>query len=250
MKHKIEITLKIPVMQRMFIGSGFSDKTINRKSIKNSKGLAYIPASSLKGIIRNECEKIAKLYNFDVLSPHSNDSLTNFTNSKSSRFLVDILFGSKFEGEKLFFSDALPQEEFYKNSEVITRNSIDRLMRTSKENHLFSTEYIRNFSGKNNDYMIYESTINGYHEYLTGDEIPIEYAFLILSILFCKHIGGDKSTGAGWLKDGITISKIKYNEKLFSDQSIINNFLGDFLKEGYEDIKILFDMYKDDGETL
>lgn len=249
MKHKIQITLEIPVMQRMMIGSGFSDKTINRKSLRDSRGIAYISGSSLKGIIRNECEKLAQLYNFDVFSPHNIESLDNFKNSKLNRFLVDILFGCRFEGEKLFFSDALPQEKLYKSSEVISRNSIDRLMGTSKEGHLFTTEYVRNIS-KSNDFMIYESTINGYHDNLTGDEIPIEYAFLVVSILSCRYIGGDKSTGAGWLKDGITISKIEYNKKTFSGNSITDEFLSEFLKENYEDVKSLFDMYKEEGEKV
>ncbi|MFN8578245.1 MAG: RAMP superfamily CRISPR-associated protein [Candidatus Sericytochromatia bacterium] len=247
MKHKIEISLEIPVMQRMFIGSGFSDNTVNRKVLRDSKGIAYIPASSLKGVIRNQCEKIADLYNFDILSPHD-QSLDNFKNSKDSKYITDIIFGSKFEGEKLFFNDAYPEEEAYKNNEIISRNSIDRLMRTSKDSHLFTTEYIRNAKDKD-DFVIYKSKIKGYHQNLTGDEIPIEYAFLIVSILSCKFIGGDKSTGAGWIKDGIKINEIKYNNKLFSGDSIKNEFLKEFLNENYEDLKALFEVYKEESRA-
>lgn len=130
-------------------------------------------------------------------------------------------------------------------SEIISRNSIDRLFGTSKDAHLFSTEYIRNVSGKNEDYRIYNAEINGWHDNLTEEEIPPEYCLLVLAILLCQRIGGDKSTGAGWIKDGIIIERIVYNGKVFLKEEIFDKFLGEFLSYDYEDILVLVEEHRE-----
>jgi len=243
MKDKIKLKLKIPVKQRMMIGSGFSDQTINRKSLRAPNGGPYIPGSTLKGIIRNECEKLVKLFDFPVISPHNFETLANFSSGKNHEYLIDHLFGSRFEGDKLFFSDALPAKEAEKIiTEVISRNSIDRERRTAKDGHLFSTEYIRNMSNEG-DYINYFSEINGYHQKLTEENFPPEYCFLLLGILNCSKIGGDKSTGAGWLDEGIKIESLEYNNKQYSQ----DDFLKEFLSYQFSEIKALIDLYREDN---
>lgn len=210
MWHKIEIKLKIVFHGRWHIGSGLGSSVIDRLTIKDPKRYPYIPGSTLKGVIRHSCEKLAETLGFPVADPHNKTEINAFCSSEKTPYIVDRIFGSRFEGERLFFRNAVMLEKFYPISyfSVITRSRIDRVTGTAKEKALFTTEYLEEAS--------FHTTITGIHPNLTadGDSIPIEYSLLIAALSLCHAIGGDKSTGKGVLD--IFIEKIYYNGRKVS----------------------------------
>lgn len=237
-QHKIKIELEIEIDGNLFIGSGFGDSTINRRILRDSENQVYIPASSIKGVIRNSFEKLVTLYDFPVKSPHDNTSLDAFKNSKDTSFITDKIFGSKFDGDKLFFKDAKLSEKVDYDNLVVTRNTIERSLNSAKDGHLFSTEYATNLN-------TFKTDILGYHNDLTivsellENKLPAEYEMLIASILITDYIGGNKSVGSGkLLKNKSIIKKITYNNKEISFSEAIKA-IGN---NNFEDFKIAYEM--------
>nr|HPQ40872.1 RAMP superfamily CRISPR-associated protein [bacterium] len=139
-------------------------------------------------------------HNPDV--PHSR-GFRSFENLQSP---VDRLFGTKFREGGLYFRDLrLPRTEQAKTVEQ-ARVAINRQLKTAKDKHLFTTEYA--------EPLQLTTRIDGWHEDLVcydDDYPPYAYCLLIAGLLAVERIGGDKSTGSGWLKKPIAITNIKYN---------------------------------------
>lgn len=205
MRHKIKIDLKILFSNRWHIGSGIGSPVVDRLTIKDPMGQPYIPGSTLKGVVRHVCENLVQALDLKTSDPHDKTNIEGFCSAENTPYVVDRLFGSRFEGEKLFFRDAVIVEEFYPPSytSVIARTCIDRATGTTKDKALFNTEYIEKIP--------LFTTITGIHPQLTVeiDSFPIEYSLLIAALRCCMAIGGDKSTGKGDLD--ISIENICYN---------------------------------------
>lgn len=227
-KHRIHLELEINCPTHLHSGSGGSSFTTDRLICRDNANRPYIPASTLKGIIRESCEKLSRTLKFkEPSNPHDK----NLTNSQSfvpfdqMQSPVDRLFGTKYEPGGLFFRDAiLKKNDEYVQSTIRHRVAIQRELHTAKDKALFSTEYM--FPAT------FTTCIDGWH-----DEIPMlegyppyAYALLIFSIYAVHHIGGDKSTGAGWLDNKICITNALYNGiKLKIKDDIFNKELFDLL---------------------
>ncbi|OGP49134.1 MAG: hypothetical protein A2Y79_11045 [Deltaproteobacteria bacterium RBG_13_43_22] len=212
--YNLMVNLKIVPVQFWHIGSGLGRAYINRLILKDGLNRPYIPGSHLKGILRQRCEDLAETFGFAVSDPHDESNISVFNDSKTTLFLIERLFGSRYEGEKLFFKPAYwsanDLNEWYQRVNIIeqTRTAMDRALGTSKQKHLFSSEYVLGGS--------LQTTIIGRHSYLTSErpgEWPIEYAILIGGLLSLDRMGGDKTHGKGSIKTEI-------KEILFNDVSI------------------------------
>ncbi len=196
--HRIQLDLEIRFPNRWHIGSGEGSLMIDRPIRRDSRNRPFIPATTLKGIIRQSCEKLSRTLGYPEPSdPHQPERMYS---------PVDQLFGTKFEPGGLFFRNATPDDN--ENIQTLTRNRIARyrVMNTARNQHHLSTEYAAPATLK--------TRIDGRHANLvnvTDDYPPIAYCLLIAAIYAVERIGGDKSGGAGWLKDPITITKIDYN---------------------------------------
>jgi len=169
----------------------------------------FLPASTLKGITRQSCEKLSRTKGFSEPSDPHNPNLTQnqaFVPFSKIDSPVDRLFGTKFEPGGLFFRDArLPEDE---PAETFDRSRAARyrVLKTAKDKHLFATEY--SLPGS------LFTRIDGWHQGLTSldDEYPpYAYCLLIAGLLSVERIGGDKSTGSGWLEGPVRFKEIKYN---------------------------------------
>ena len=218
MKHKLKIDMKVFFSNRWHIGSGIGSPVVDRLTIKDPMRQPYIPGSTLKGVVRHVCEKLAQALKFETTDPHDETNIASFCSAEKTPYVVDRLFGSRFEGEKLFFRDAVIKEEFYPPSytSVIARTCIDRVTGTAKEKALFNTEYIEKIP--------LSATITGIHSQLTveNDSFPIEYSLLVAALKCCIAIGGDKSTGKGALD--IFIENICYNGRDVSTDNALAVF--------------------------
>ncbi|MDU1350323.1 RAMP superfamily CRISPR-associated protein [uncultured Clostridium sp.] len=165
-KYKIEINLKSP----MLIKSGTND-FVNSSYIKK-KDRPFIPGSTLKGVVRS---------NFNSIVDTENCKKVNCNCTVCS------IFGSSgFNPARIYFSDL---ELVDKEPSVSIRfhNSINRYLRKSKDDALFSEEVIEKgkFKGSCEVYF---------------NERTIKYKKeLLIAIKMIENIGSSKSRGYGFV---------------------------------------------------
>lgn len=202
------------------VGSGYgdvqTDRLIRRRGGRG--GTPYVPGSQLKGVLRNQAERIATSLGRAVLPPHAIDAhqvdlVRNFWPLKQSPMIVDRLFGSRFQGECLFVDDVVPGPSASRpagSTLHYTRTSIDRLTGTVKEGRLFTIEA----AGETTDE--FTGTIRAFHPHgslLPNEEFPLEYSLLVCALGSIEILGGNKSVGMGrclvrieepitWRRDG------------------------------------------------
>lgn len=227
MQHSIHIKYTITLLSRWHAGSGEGGLFANRLVRKDAQNLPFIPGSTLKGIIRENCEKLSTTLKFpSPTNPHDKslnhgDSFTALSKVASP---VDAIFGNCFEEGNLFFRDAKLNKEQIASLDsrpgiLISsraRIHVNRKLGTAKENHLFSTEYTKQ--------MEFTTAIDGYHNGLCSivdNELPFSYCILIAGILLMDKICGDKSIGSGWINTNIDI--IKYNQQIMNKDGIFDS---------------------------
>jgi CRISPR/Cas system CSM-associated protein Csm3 (group 7 of RAMP superfamily) len=228
MHHHINIELTIRFISKWHTGSGEGNFLVHRLLKKDSRGWPYIPGSTFKGIVRQSCEKLSRTLHFqEPADPHDPrlDNPRVFGPLHNSLSPVDRLFGSRYEGTDLFFRDLrLKAEPLYGWQAEQSRIRLYRKLKTVKKGALFTTQYAAP--------MIFETTIEGYHENLyTFDENdpPYAYCLLIAGIKAIDRMGGDKSTGSGQVD--IDFGSILVNGKQI-DMEIIFDYLDPELYEG------------------
>ncbi len=227
MQHSIHIKYTITLKSGWHAGSGEGGLFANRLVRKDAQNLPFIPGSTLKGVIRENCEKLSTTLKFPPpTNPHDKslshgDSFTALSNVASP---VDAIFGNCFEEGNLFFRDARLNNEQIAGLDTRpaslinsrARIHVNRKLGTAKENHLFSTEYTKQ--------MEFTTSIDGYHNGLcsiVAGELPFSYCILIAGILLLDKICGDKSIGGGWINTNI--DEIKYNRQIMSKEKIFDS---------------------------
>ncbi|CAN2041386.1 CRISPR-associated RAMP protein [Candidatus Magnetomoraceae bacterium gMMP-15] len=209
--HQIKLDLTISFTSKWHSGSGEGSLILDRLVRKDARNRPYIPGSTLKGVVRESCEKLSRTLNFPApTDPHQTD-LKDFESLKSP---IDRIFGNRYESADLFFRNArLIDEPPYGHLKEQTRICRYRKLGTAKEQHLFSTEYTVP--------MDFKTRIDGYHRDLISleeNDPPYAYCLLIAGIMTVDRLGGDKSTGNGQVK--ISVDSIEYNGKLIDLETI------------------------------
>lgn len=221
MGHHIRLDLQIVFASRWHAGSGESSLMTDRLIRRNGRNHPFIPAATLKGIVRQSCEKLSRTLGFPHPSDPHQGALSEqgaFVPSTQIVSPVDHLFGTRFEPGGLFFRDACLKEDGLGTALVRNRVARHRVLGTAKEKQLFTTEYILP--------EILCTRIDGWHKDLVtldDDNPPYEYCLLIAGILAVERIGGDKSTGAGWL-DKIALESGQYNGSTLDLDKVLDLF--------------------------
>jgi CRISPR/Cas system CSM-associated protein Csm3 (group 7 of RAMP superfamily) len=238
MRHSIRLELVISFESKWHSGSGEGSMISDRLIRTDSRQRPYIPGSTLKGVIRESCEKLSRTLNFPEPSdPHQRDLTIQdtFMPLKELESPVDRIFGNNYESGNLFFRDArLSDKPPYNFLSEQSRICKYRMLGTAKERHLFSTQYAAP--------LTFRTTIEGYHDnliQLLDNHPPYEYCVLIAGIKTLERIGGDKSTGKGKIE--ILIDKIKYN-------GIIQNYdlIGNTLFEHLNSRDLYYELFKEE----
>lgn len=217
--HTLHLGLTISFASKWHCGSGEGSLITNRLISRDSRNCPFIPGSTLKGVIREQCEKLSRTLGFPSPPDIHSKSLTDpgkFIPLKSVPSPVDEIFGNNFEEGGLFFRDARLAPEAAQilrghDSWAQTRTQRHRFLGTVKEGHLFSTEYALEAWEPDNA-LKFTTIIDGYHRHLKTYEnyLPYAYYLLVLGIMSVERLGGDKSTGAGEVKIEIAFP-FKYN---------------------------------------
>ena len=227
---RLDVSYDIIWEGRWHVGSGYQSATADRllRRFGGVDGAPFVPGSQIKGVLRYQCERLALALGLDAINPHAGieedekDLVTHFGPLKQSTLIVDRLFGSRYQGECLFVTNAEPvlsKEQMV--TSVQPRTAMDRLTRTVMEQHLFTTEFAEK------DTRL-QGVIRARHPagVLTqdGNGFPYEYTLLLVSLLSLDTLGGDKSTGLGRCRIQIKEDTLLWNRKKISSDKALKSF--------------------------
>ena len=201
----INIDYRIQFDTPFHLGTGLRRGLLDRSVCRDADGYLYIPGSTLKGVLREKCEQIARLFDLRAVSPHNDQAARNAYFSDETD-IVDRIFGSRYKPGELYFDNATliaeDQELFdsrdtskryiHLQTETRTQTSISRMLGTVREQALFQSE----FGVKT---LCFDGQIYGHLEGFHIDENQWSYSLLLLVAGICANgsIGANKSTGMG-----------------------------------------------------
>lgn len=219
----VQINYELAFATPFHMGTGISAGMIDRTVIRDADNYLYVPASTLKGVLREHCEQLCRFYIPDaqahVTSPHiTNAALAEYSGMPT---LISRIFGSPLHPGGLRFDDAKQAQDDRHVSEEIqtsvsTQVRIDRLTRTAANEALYTSEFGANF-------LTFEGMIKGQlnctpvelPELTTSEPGPLvpTYSLLLLlaGLLMVERLGGNKSTGKGQCSCHITQVRLDGN---------------------------------------
>lgn len=229
LKIEYDLTFATP----FHFGTGIREGVIDRTVVRDDGGYLYVPGSTIKGVLRERCEQLARLYDQPgIASPHNAKAAVQQLESRKPS-MVTRIFGSHNMPGKLFFDDARQDpddlrqydsrerggEGKYRSLQVnvSTQVRLDRPTRTAVPGALYTSE----FGSKD---ILFKGTILGWLECTPIDTNVIQaetgqsagmtptYSLLLLlaGLQILEWIGGNKSTGKGHCM--CTITKIVIND--------------------------------------
>jgi len=215
---RIHLTYTLTFLTPFHFGTGLREGLLDRTVVRDKGEYLYVPGSTLKGTVREHCERLARLY--EDKESDVRTRVTDLHDEKKALWglsqtstMITRIFGSQQQPGHLFFNDArLSDEERalfdgggegsssivgkYKSvqTDIYTQVRLDRPTRTSVPGALFTSEFgIRN--------LAFEGSIEGWLECTPIKGIAEGPTYSLLLFLAGMHlldaIGGNKSTGKG-----------------------------------------------------
>ncbi len=223
---RLDIGYRITWKGRWHVGSGYQSAVADRLQQRSAADAPFVPGSQVKGALRHQCERLATALGVETVDPHDVprrrrnrrpaagaeegdcNLVKHFRPLAKSGLLIDRLFGSRYQGECVFVTNAEPaKQEPQSTIAVAARTAIDRVTGTVMEQHLFTTETVE--AGPD-----LHGAVRARHPagLLTQDDagFPYEYALLVAGLLTLETLGGDKSVGMG--RCGIEIDSLNWND--------------------------------------
>ena len=222
---RIHIAYTLTFSTPFHCGTGLRVGLIDRTVVRDHEGYLYIPGSTIKGILREQCERLACLFQDDADEKKILQALTNPHNERMALLgrrrppsMVTRIFGSQFIPGQLFFDDARQtdtQKRPYESgrqgaskeeaaqrkkayqglqTDIATQVRIDRPSRTAVGGALYTSEFgIRD--------QTFAGTITGWIECLPmtnlNEQPTYSLLLLLLSLHLLERIGSNKSAGKG-----------------------------------------------------
>ncbi len=204
-ERKVGLSLSIDFQTPFIIGSGFGlSGVLDLKTIKDSKGIVYIPGATIKGKVKAEFKKIMLSVNGSIICSsmvNNNTEICKFGEIKDACVICRV-FGSEFYESSLIFEDALidatthaflskiEQNKILPQSQSAIRSGVklNRILRVAEPEALFTFETAHPLT-------TFISKIHG-SAILTGEE----YGILESTIKSITHLGGNKAGGLGRCK--------------------------------------------------
>lgn len=225
---RLDLCYRITWQGRWHVGSGYQSAMADRLLRRLPNNAPFVPGSQIKGVLRHQCERLALALGLEVINPHAGTEedekklIKHFTPLKKSDLMVDRLFGSRYQGECLFVTNAVPMSSAEKSmTSVQARTAIDRVTGTVMEQHLFTTELTEGdvkLQGKLR--ARHPAGILTQYE----DGFPCEYDLLIAALLSLDALGGDKSLGLGRCEVQIEPESLYWNGQRISLDEVLQSF--------------------------
>jgi len=227
--------LLVEVDGPLAVNTGFRRGLINRTVERDAQGLAYIPASSLKGRVRRACEQVACQVGLRVCrAPRPSGMCSAHTQQPC---LVCRVFGSPGRGSGLRWQDArlvldyqkvFAGDEGNRQAQFYTRTQVQlsRTLGIAAHDHLFTSEFaIEN--------LRFESAIAGWLDITpVADEDATggyELLLLLAGLRLVNTMGSSGSRGAGhcviYLPEQVTVGQRSISvAEIFEFMSLLSEF--------------------------
>lgn len=221
---KLEIQLEILVKTALSIGSGIASPGmgIDKSTIRDADGHLIIPASTIKGKVRSECERILRGINPEIICrpPKAEEMCPHYDlpgEKDKPVYERDVcpickLFGTTGRKARLLFSDAtldmktkLEREKLEGvDSQIRPGVTISRKRRTAEDERLYFIETSSPKAG-----FIFKGVIQG------NIQSNKEVALILAGIRNVPALGGGKSRGMGWIgiREEILIDNVRMDTK-------------------------------------
>jgi CRISPR/Cas system CMR subunit Cmr4 (Cas7 group RAMP superfamily) len=221
---RVELAYDLTFTMPFHCGTGLRSGILDRTVVRDRHNYLYIPASTQKGVLREKCEMLERLYTGRkdlVDTPH--DLKKALWGLGGNITMSARIFGSNQHPGHLFFEDARmtaeEQEAFDGNREKgrysnlqttsYTQVRLERSTRISVKGALYTSEFgLRNF--------LFKGNVTGWLNCTpVTDVTPGEPSYSLLLLLAGLHLverlGGNKSTG----KETCTceITSLKFRDK-------------------------------------
>ena len=239
---RIQIDYDLKFETPFHCGTGIREGLVDRAIVRDSEGYLYVPGSTFKGVLRERCEQLARLYEQDeklrqlVQSPHNAKAALQGLGQTVT--MVTRIFGSQMVPGRLFFDDARQEEDDklqydnpeerrsgkgkYKSLQVdlYTQVRLDRPTRTAVQGALYTSEFgVRDITFKGSilgwlECVAVDPTIHACFENKDRPHDAPTYSLLLLLAGVCmiERLGGNKSTGKGKCMCEVTMVKVNTQE--------------------------------------
>ena len=224
---RLDLCYHIVWQGRWHVGSGYQSAAADRLVQRLPDGAPFVPGSQIKGVLRHQCERLTLALGLKAVNPHAGlekeerSLVEYFTPLEKSDLMVDRLFGSRYQGECLFVTNAVPVSSEESMSSVQARTAIDRVTKTVMEHHLFTTELTEGD-------ICLRGEIRARHPagVLTQEEdgFPYEYALLVAGLLSLEALGGDKSVGLGRCEVHLETESLRWNGQHIPLDEVLQGF--------------------------
>jgi CRISPR/Cas system CSM-associated protein Csm3 (group 7 of RAMP superfamily) len=244
---RIQICYTLEFSSLFHCGTGVREGLIDRSVMRDGGQYLYVPGSTIKGVVRELCEQLARFYEDSdedlrkrIASPH--DKAIALSDLGSKPTLVTRIFGSQIRPGHLFFNDARQtkeDKERYDTSDkadkkngakryqsmqtdLYTQVRLDRPTRTAVRGALYSSEFgVRKMTFQGSIVGVLECIplVASVDELFSGklDEPSYSLLLLLAGLYMVDRLGGNKSTGKG--ECHCTITELKLNGTMIkSDQ--------------------------------
>ncbi len=224
----INIDYQIQFETPFHLGTGLRRGMLDRSVCRDANDYLYIPGSTLKGVLSEKCEQLARIFDLPVVSPHN--ELEAIDRFRDDTDIVARIFGSRYKPGELYFDNATlieedqklfdsdiektPKRYIHLQTETRTQTSISRTLGTVREQALFQSEFgIRG--------LCFEGQVYGHLEGFHIDEKQWSYSLLLLVAGICANnrIGANKSTGMG--RYSCQILELKVNDVSIETANIL-----------------------------
>ncbi len=214
---RLAIDYRLTFLAPFHFGTGFREGLIDRTVARDRQHRLYVPGSTFKGVLRENCERLACTYeelaemSELMASPHDERLALLGLGPRIS--MIMRIFGSQMRPGLLFFDDAhlltaqeIEQlegpasgmaavvEDAQALAQVSTQVRLRRLTRTAVPGALYSSEYgLR--------HLVFRGRVRGWLTCFPLDEQPRSPTYSLLLLLAGLHLveqlGANKSTGKG-----------------------------------------------------
>lgn len=237
----LNLELSIVLDGPLAVGTGFRRGLVQRTIERNGEDMLYIPASSLKGRIRDIAEQLARQLELtDICHAPHGDTMCSIKKGKDELCLVCRTFGtpglsSRTRHTGLRWSDAQLLQEYHDlfadshAAQVRTRTQaqLSRSRGVALEERLFTSEL-------SIDNLSFRSCISGWMATtpIAGDEVlSYELMLLVAALKMVPSLGGGRSRGYG--RCAINVDVIQVNQQSVTLEEVIENLelLRDYVQE-------------------